>query len=54
MMSYAEMPAPAAGDPGCSDGPRPSGDGIMHACLILPGGAKLFAATFPPACLMRA
>lgn len=48
MMSYADMPpSPAAGDAGC-DGPRPSGDGIMHACLALPGGAMLFAGDTPP------
>jgi PhnB protein len=47
MMSYADMPQPAAGDAGC-DGPPPSGDGIMHACLVLPGGAMLFAGDTPP------
>ena len=48
MMSYADMPAAPAADAGCSDGPRPSGDGIMHACLALPGGAMLFAGDTPP------
>ncbi len=51
MMSYAEMPpmaAGAGGDVGCGDGPPPSGDGIMHACLKLPGGAMLFAGDAPP------
>ncbi|AMO24060.1 VOC family protein [Ramlibacter solisilvae] len=48
MMSYSEMPRSAAGDSGCSDGPPPSGDSIMHACLALPGGAKLFAGDMPP------
>jgi PhnB protein len=48
MMSYAEMPASAAGDGGCGDGPPPSGDGIMHARLALPGGALLFAGDTPP------
>ena len=47
MLTYADMPPPAAGDAGC-DGPRPSGDGIMHACLALPGGALLFAGDTPP------
>ncbi len=51
MMSYADMPAmptdPAAPS-GCGDGPPPSGDGIMHACLLLPGGAMLFAGDSPP------
>jgi PhnB protein len=54
MLSYADMPAPtgptdsAAADAGCGDGPRPTGDGIMHACLLLPGGAMLFAGDTPP------
>ena len=48
MMSYDDMPTPAAGDAGCADGPPPSGDGIMHASLTLPGGAKLFAGDTPP------
>jgi len=48
MMSYDDMPAPAAGDAGCADGPPPSGNGIMHACLALPGGAMLFAGDTPP------
>ena len=47
MMRYADMPVSAAGDSGC-DGPPPSGDGIMHACLALPGGAMLFAGDMPP------
>ena len=52
MMSYADMPAPAAADTGCGDGPPPGADGngkgIMHACLKLPGGAMLFAGDAPP------
>ena len=48
MMSYADMPPMPAGDAGCADGPPPSGDGIMHACLALPGGAMLFAGDTPP------
>jgi PhnB protein len=48
MMSYAEMPKSAAADSGCGDGPAPSGDSIMHACLALPGGAMLFAGDIPP------
>jgi PhnB protein len=50
MMSYADMPAPPAGaSTGCADadGP-PTGDGIMHACLSLPGGAMIFAGDVPP------
>lgn len=41
MMSYADMPASANAAEGC-------GDGIMHACLALPGGAMLFAGDTPP------
>ena len=48
MMSYADMPAMPEGDAGCADGPPPTGDGIMHACLALPGGAMLFAGDTPP------
>jgi uncharacterized glyoxalase superfamily protein PhnB len=51
MMSYVEMPAMPAmpeGDAGCADGLPPSGDGIMHACLVPPGGAMLFAGDNPP------
>ncbi len=45
MMRYSDMPAPEQG--GC-DGPPPTGDGIMHASLVLPGGARLFAGDTPP------
>ncbi|HEX2541649.1 MAG TPA: VOC family protein [Caldimonas sp.] len=49
MMSYADMPASAVPSEGCADGGgRPSGDGIMHACLLLPGGAMLMAGDTPP------
>jgi PhnB protein len=48
MMSYADMPPMPASDPACGDGPRPVGDGIMHARLALPGGALLFAGDTPP------
>ena len=48
MLSYADMPAMPAGEAGCGDGPPPSGDGVMHACLALPGGAMLFAGDTPP------
>ena len=48
MMSYADMPASTAADAGCSDGAAPSGDGIMHARLVLPGGAMVFAGDTPP------
>jgi PhnB protein len=48
MMSYADMPASAKPGEGCDDASVPSGDGIMHACLALPGGAMLFAGDTPP------
>jgi PhnB protein len=48
LMSYADMPAPPAGETGCGDGMPPSGDGIMHGCLLLPGGAMLMAGDMPP------
>ena len=48
MMSYADMPASTAADAGCGDGPGPGGDGIMHARLVLPGGAMVFAGDTPP------
>ena len=54
MMRYADMPAMpemgagSAADSGCAGGPPPTGDGIMHAWLALPGGAMLFAGDTPP------
>lgn len=52
MLRYDDIPpgpeGAAGGDPGCGDGSPPSGDGIMHACLTLPGGAMLFAGDTPP------
>ncbi len=47
MMRFADMPRPAATAEGCA-GAMPSGDGIMHARLVLPGGALLFASDTPP------
>lgn len=47
MMRYADMPQMAAPAEGCEGG-IPSGDGIMHACLVIPGGAMLFAGDAPP------
>jgi PhnB protein len=46
MMSFAEMPKMPAPAEGC-DGAMPSSDAIMHACLVLPGGALLFAGDAP-------
>jgi PhnB protein len=48
MMRYADMPASATPGEGCGDAGAPRGDGIMHACLALPGGAMLFAGDAPP------
>jgi PhnB protein len=50
MLSYDDMPKPpasAAPAEGC-DGAAPGGKGIMHASLVLPGGARLFAGDAPP------
>jgi PhnB protein len=47
LMSYADMPAPSTPVEGCEGG-APAGDGIMHACLVLPGGAMLMAGDTPP------
>ena len=47
MMSYADMPAPDRPAEGCAEGGGGPGDGIMHACLMLPGGAMLFAGDAP-------
>ena len=46
MMSFADMPKMPAPADGCEGG-MPSGDGIMHACLALPGGARLMAGDAP-------
>ena len=50
MMSYADMPTPPAGSAAesCGGQSAPTGDGIMHASLVLPGGALLFAGDTPP------
>jgi PhnB protein len=48
MLRYADMPAPEVPDDGCAGAGVPTGDGIMHACLALPGGAMLFAGDTPP------
>jgi PhnB protein len=48
MMSYADMPPMPAPAEGCEGGGAPMGDGIMHACLVLPGGAMLMAGDAPP------
>lgn len=52
MMSYDDLPPPPPGAPapaeGCGAGPMPGGPGILHACLVLPGGAMLMAGDTPP------
>jgi PhnB protein len=47
LLSYDDMPKSDTPAAGC-DGPMPTGDGIMHACLVLPGGAMLMAGDTPP------
>jgi PhnB protein len=47
MMSFADMPKMPASTEGC-DGDVPSSEAIAHACLVLPGGAMLFAGDPPP------
>ncbi|NUZ06077.1 VOC family protein [Piscinibacter koreensis] len=46
MLRYADMPASAPSD-GCGNVAAQSGDAIMHAALVLPGGAMLFAGDPP-------
>lgn len=48
MLSYDDMPQPATPAEGCGDGGVPTGSGIMHAALALPGGALLYAGDTPP------
>ncbi len=48
MMSFDEMPHMDTPAEGCAGGGIPSGDGIMHASLVLPGGARLFSGDVPP------
>ena len=58
MLTYADMPAMDTSGDGCGSaagpdeasefGARPTGDGIMHAALALPGDAMLFAGDAPP------
>ena len=47
MMSFADMPPMPTPEEGCAGG-MPAGDGIMHASLLLPGGARLFSGDVPP------
>ena len=47
MMSFNDMPKMPMPAEGCEGG-APSGDGSMHACLVLPGGAMLMAGDAPP------
>ena len=49
MLRFADMPPLAGPAEGCGpQGGMPMGDGIMHACLTLPGGAMVFAGDAPP------
>ncbi|MBK1688515.1 VOC family protein [Rubrivivax gelatinosus] len=50
MMTHGEMPPPPDDQPapeGCGFAPPPV-DAILHACLLLPGGARLMAGDAPP------
>ena len=47
MMSYDDMRAQGTQEEGCG-GEMPTGDSIMHASLVLPGGARLFSGDVPP------
>ena len=47
MMRYADMPKKEGQGQECTGQPL-SPDGIMHACLELPGGAMLYAGDVPP------
>ena len=52
MVSYADMPASEMPTDGCGSGGEPTDtvdeQGIMHASLMLPGGAQLFSGDCPP------
>ncbi len=48
MLRYADMPMPAGSGEGNGDTDCADMQGIMHACLRLPGGAALFAGDVPP------
>ena len=48
MWSYDDIPATDTPDVGCNESQMPSGEGIMHACLELPGGSMLMAGDTPP------
>lgn len=48
MLRFADMPSSAIPAEGCGAQNAEFGDGIMHACLTLPGGANLFAGDTPP------
>ena len=47
MMRYGDMPKMEGQGPGCDGAPLVA-DAIMHACLELPGGARLMAGDAPP------
>ena len=48
MLRFADMPPSGARTEGCPDGLKPDPEAIMHACLVLPGGAMLFGGDAPP------
>jgi len=50
LLTYGDMPPPPPDQPppeGCGFAPPPA-DAVMHACLLLPGGARLMASDVPP------
>lgn len=54
MLTHGDMPPPPADAPppptpdaGCGVAAPPA-DAVMHACLLLPGGARLMAGDVPP------
>jgi PhnB protein len=51
MLTWGEVPPPPAvpaSAEGCGPTARPPADAIMHASLLLPGGARLMAGDVPP------
>lgn len=48
MLRMSDVPASGMTGDGCAEHGAPGGEAIMHACLVLPGGAMLFAGDAPP------
>lgn len=50
LMTYGDLPSPPPDQPppeACGAASPPA-DAVMHACLLLPGGARLMANDVPP------